>query len=89
MVEVEAQPIVADPLRLYDFCPITDGSAGLVFTTEERAAELADDYAVVSGIDGDRRGTWRADCEWLVAHAEGDLSDVDLSQRVIDTIEET
>jgi acetyl-CoA C-acetyltransferase len=45
-------PMVADPLRLYDFCPITDGSAGLMFTTEERAAELTDEYAVVSGIGG-------------------------------------
>jgi acetyl-CoA C-acetyltransferase len=45
-------PVVADPLRLYDFCPITDGSAGLVFTTEERAREITDDYAVVSGIAG-------------------------------------
>jgi len=45
-------PMVADPLRLYDFCPITDGSAGLVFTTEERAAEITDDYAVISGIAG-------------------------------------
>jgi len=45
-------PVVADPLRLYDFCPITDGSAGLVFTTEERARELGTDYAVVSGVAG-------------------------------------
>jgi acetyl-CoA C-acetyltransferase len=45
-------PIVADPLRLYDFCPITDGSAALMFTTEERAREITDDYAVVSGIGG-------------------------------------
>ncbi|QLH83525.1 thiolase family protein [Halosimplex pelagicum] len=45
-------PIVADPLRLYDFCPITDGSAGMVFTTEERAKEITDDYAVISGIAG-------------------------------------
>ena len=45
-------PIVADPLRLYDFCPITDGSSGLVFTTEEHAQELTGDYAVVSGIGG-------------------------------------
>jgi len=45
-------PIIADPLRLYDFCPITDGSAALLFTTEERAKELTDEYAVVSGIGG-------------------------------------
>jgi hypothetical protein len=50
--------------------------------------EPTDVRGVVSGIDGDRRGTWRADAEWLVAHADGDLSDVDLSQRVLDTIEE-
>src|SRR6056297_101392 len=45
-------PIIADPLRLYDFCPITDGSAAMMFTTEERAKEITDEYAVVSGIGG-------------------------------------
>jgi acetyl-CoA C-acetyltransferase len=47
-------PIVADPLRLYDFCPITDGSAALVFCPESVAEEYvpADEYAVVSGIGG-------------------------------------
>jgi acetyl-CoA C-acetyltransferase len=47
-------PIVADPLRLYDFCPITDGSAALMFCPVERASEFVadDDYAVVSGVAG-------------------------------------
>ncbi|WP_416839214.1 thiolase C-terminal domain-containing protein [Haloferax sp. DFSO52] len=45
-------PIVADPLRLYDFCPITDGSAALVFCPESVAREYTDDYAVISGIGG-------------------------------------
>jgi acetyl-CoA C-acetyltransferase len=45
-------PIVADPLRLYDFCPITDGSAALVFAPESVAREYTDDYVVVSGIGG-------------------------------------
>jgi acetyl-CoA C-acetyltransferase len=45
-------PIVADPLRLYDFCPITDGSAALMFCPESVAKEYTDDYAVVSGIGG-------------------------------------
>ncbi len=45
-------PLVADPLRLYDFCPITDGSAGLVFAPESVAREYTDDYVVVSGIGG-------------------------------------
>ncbi|MBP2252051.1 acetyl-CoA acetyltransferase [Halarchaeum solikamskense] len=55
--EVDAEtvlesPIVADPLRLYDFCPITDGSAALLFCPESVAAEYTDDYSVVSGIGG-------------------------------------
>jgi acetyl-CoA C-acetyltransferase len=45
-------PIVADPLRLYDFCPVTDGSAALLFCPESVAAEYTDDYAVVSGVAG-------------------------------------
>jgi acetyl-CoA C-acetyltransferase len=45
-------PMVADPLRLYDFCPITDGSAGLVLCPADLAAEYTDDYALISGIDG-------------------------------------
>ncbi|MEF8808525.1 thiolase C-terminal domain-containing protein [Natronomonas sp.] len=45
-------PLVADPLRLYDFCPITDGSAALLFCPADRAGEYTDDYAVVSGVAG-------------------------------------
>ncbi|MFB6070215.1 MAG: thiolase family protein [Halanaeroarchaeum sp.] len=45
-------PIVADPLRLYDFCPITDGSAGLVFVPESVAEEYTDEYVTVAGIGG-------------------------------------
>ena len=47
-------PVVADPLRLYDFCPITDGSAALVFCPESVAEEYVpeDEYAVISGIGG-------------------------------------
>ena len=45
-------PIVADPLRLYDFCPITDGSAALLLCPESVAEEYADEYAVISGVAG-------------------------------------
>jgi acetyl-CoA acetyltransferase len=45
-------PIVADPLRLYDFCPITDGSAALLFCPESVASEYSDDYTVLSGVAG-------------------------------------
>jgi hypothetical protein len=50
--------------------------------------EPTDVRGVVSGIDGEKRGTWRAEREWLVGHERGELSDVDLSQKVLDTIEE-
>lgn len=34
MERVLESPLIADPLRLYDFCPITDGAAALVLTAE-------------------------------------------------------
>ena len=43
-------PMIADPLRLYDFCPVTDGAAALLFCPAERVREYADSYAVVSGV---------------------------------------
>ncbi|MES3517993.1 MAG: thiolase family protein [Natronomonas sp.] len=52
METVLNSPIVADPLRLYDFCPITDGSAALLFCPVDVAEEYTDDYAVISGIGG-------------------------------------
>lgn len=45
-------PIVADPLRLYDFCPITDGSAALLFCSLEDAPEYTDSYTSIAGIGG-------------------------------------
>jgi len=45
-------PMIADPLRLYDFCPVTDGAAALLFCPAERAREYADSYAGVAGVAG-------------------------------------
>src|SRR6056297_568142 len=51
---VMESPIVADPLRLYDFCPITDGSAALMLCPESVAEEYVaeDEYTVISGVAG-------------------------------------
>ena len=49
---VLSSPMVADPLRLYDFCPITDGSAAALFCPESVAEELTDSYSIVSGVAG-------------------------------------
>jgi acetyl-CoA C-acetyltransferase len=50
-------PIVADPLRLYDFCPITDGSAAIMFCREDLAREYTDEYATIAGVAG-ATDTW-------------------------------
>ncbi len=49
---VLSSPMVADPLRLYDFCPITDGSAAALFCPESVAREYTDDYTIIAGIAG-------------------------------------
>ncbi|MCL9817647.1 thiolase C-terminal domain-containing protein [Natronocalculus amylovorans] len=49
---VMESPVVADPLRLYDFCPITDGSAALLLCPESVAKEYTDSYVTIEGIGG-------------------------------------
>ncbi|NUE02478.1 thiolase family protein [Halorubraceae archaeon YAN] len=49
---VMESPVVADPLRLYDFCPITDGSAALLLCPESVAKEYTDTYVTIEGIGG-------------------------------------
>jgi len=43
--------------------------------------------ATVTDDDGDRRGTWRAEAEW-VERLGDDLTQTEFSQRVLDTVEE-
>ncbi len=50
-------PTIADPLGLYDSCPITDGAAALVLTSAEYAAERDLDASIAvtgTGQGGDR-----------------------------------
>jgi hypothetical protein len=44
--------------------------------------------ATVTDLDGETRGTWRMDPAWLDALEAGDLSEVEFSGKVIDTIEQ-
>jgi acetyl-CoA C-acetyltransferase len=46
--DVLASTMVADPLRLLDCSPVTDGAAALVLTTVDRARELAGDRPVIA-----------------------------------------
>jgi len=43
-------PVVADPLRLFDFCPVTDGAASVLLCPAEKAREFCDTIVVISGI---------------------------------------
>ncbi len=75
-VDVEtvlSSPVVADPLRLYDYCPITDGSAALVFCPASLAREYTDEFVTVAGIGGatDTHVVHeRADPTWMGAVAD-------------------
>jgi acetyl-CoA acetyltransferase len=45
-----ASPVLADPLRLFDSCLISDGGAAYVTTSLERARDLRQPPAVVAGV---------------------------------------
>lgn len=50
--QVLASPMIADPLRLYDFCPITDGAAALVLAPWEDSKPDQGPPVRVRGIAG-------------------------------------
>jgi len=43
-------PVVADPLHLYDCCPVSDGAAAVLLTTEEIAKELKKPIVTIDGV---------------------------------------
>jgi acetyl-CoA C-acetyltransferase len=43
-------PVVAEPLHLYDCCPVSDGAAAVLLTTEELAASLAKPIVEIAGV---------------------------------------
>lgn len=43
-------PVIADPLRLFHICPISDGSAALVLCNAEMAKDYCDSPIIISGI---------------------------------------
>jgi acetyl-CoA C-acetyltransferase len=43
-------PVVADPLHLYDCCPVSDGAAAVLLTTEEIAKELKKPLVTIDGV---------------------------------------
>lgn len=50
--DVLSSTMIADPLRLYDFCPMTDGAAAVLICPAEQAQNYTGRPAVVRGIAG-------------------------------------
>jgi acetyl-CoA C-acetyltransferase len=49
--EVLSSMVIASPLKLFDCCPMTDGSASIILASEEKAKELKVDTPVwVAGV---------------------------------------
>jgi acetyl-CoA C-acetyltransferase len=49
--DVLSSPVISSPLKLYDCCPLTDGSASIIIASEEKVKELKIDTPVwVAGI---------------------------------------
>ncbi len=46
----KTNPIIADPLRLYHICPISDGAAALILCNADKAREYCDTPILISGI---------------------------------------
>lgn len=46
----ETNPVIADPLRLFHICPISDGAAALVLCNAKKAKEFCDTPILISGI---------------------------------------
>ena len=54
IVDVEkllAEPCLADPLRAHDCAPITDGAAAVLLAADDRAGDLVDRPAWITGIE--------------------------------------
>ncbi len=43
-------PLIADPLQLYDCCPFSDGAAALVLASAEKAKKLTDKPVYIAGV---------------------------------------
>jgi len=46
----KANPVIADPLRLFHICPISDGAAALVLCNADNAKDYCDTPILISGI---------------------------------------
>jgi acetyl-CoA C-acetyltransferase len=45
-----ASPVIADPLQLYDICPVSDGGAAMVLCPAEQAKKFCDTPVLITGV---------------------------------------
>jgi acetyl-CoA C-acetyltransferase/acetyl-CoA acyltransferase len=72
MEQVMKSPLIADPLRLYDCCPFTDGGAAVVLASEEIARTRKRAVWVLSSA---------AASDYMLLHDKRDLSRVPVTER--------
>lgn len=48
--DVIKSPLIADPIRLYDSCPLSDGAAAVMLTSRDVARKVTDTPILVAGI---------------------------------------
>jgi acetyl-CoA acetyltransferase len=75
--EHQASRFVAEPLRLLDCCPVSDGGAAIVITSAERARDLAKPPAYILGL-GQGHPAWdiarREECTTSGAVGSGKMA---------------
>lgn len=49
LADTRVNPVIADPLQLYDCCPFSDGAAALVLASLDKASKLTDKPVLIAG----------------------------------------
>lgn len=49
LADTSVNPVIADPLQLYDCCPFSDGAAALVLASLDKARKLTDKPVLIAG----------------------------------------
>ncbi|UDY22221.1 thiolase domain-containing protein [Nocardioides sp. Kera G14] len=87
VADLLARPMFADPLRKHDCAPVTDGAVALVLAADDRAREVRERPAWITGLahntDGLQLGLrdlTTSPSASRAASAAGDLSRVDLAE---------
>ena len=73
--------MIADPLRLFDFCMETDYGCAAIVTTAERAADLRQKPAYISGAVMGAPASVRRRADGQLQHARRGLRVVRSTQR--------